>query len=66
MKLNILGIREWDIYGLQCWGGGHLPRLNGWGIYDLKGGAVMKKYIAVSFGPKKMLVFGGVPFLIIA
>ena len=47
-------------------GGGHLPHLNGWGIYDLKGGAVMKKYIAVSFGPKKMLVFGGVPFLIIA
>ena len=33
MKLNIMGIWEWGIYGIM---GGAFMAYNGWGIYDLR------------------------------
>ena len=56
VKLNIMGIWKWGIYGL----------MGGWGgIYHLMGGTVMAKvsYFVWKY-VKKMLVFGGGgPFL---
>ena len=48
VKLNVRGIWEWGIYGLNGWGMtwcvGHLW-LAGWSIYDLMGGASMTCWV---------------------